>query len=480
MSPDPALCNPLFELAPEAMVLVDASGVVLRTNAEFARLFGWMAEEAIGRSINDLIVPPICSEEARQATLKVGRGERCLMETVRHHRDGSLVDVSVHCTPVRLPDGSVTVFSIYRDISARKRAEDALRQSEEKFAKAFRASPDSLAISTLDDGRVLEVNDKYVATLGFSHRDEVIGRTVEELGVYVNHADRDRLVRGLAERGFVTALEMPIRTRRSGIRLFQVSAELIDIEGQPCMVSVGRDITESRAAADELLHSRTRLRELAARLEVVREEQRTAIAREIHDELGQALTGLRLELSWLSRSLPASQRAVHERVRKMVEQVDGTIDTVRRISSDLRPGVLDELGLVAAVEWQADRFQERATIRTTVVVRGEEVPIDECRATAVFRILQEALTNVARHAEARSVHIDLDITPAAIVLEVRDDGRGIADWEAAGATGLGLVGMRERALQWEGEVEISGAAGRGTTVRLVVPQTRTGEMAIAP
>jgi PAS domain S-box-containing protein len=476
---DSALPNPLFDLAPEAMIQVDASGMVLRTNAEFSRLFGWTGEEAMGRSINDLIVPPHCSEEARQATLKVGRGERCLMETVRRHRDGRLVDVAVHCTPVPLPDGSLTAFSIYRDISARKRAEDALRLSEEKFAKAFRASPDSLAISTLDEGRILEVNHKYLTAFGFT-RDEVIGRTAAELGVYVNNSDRDRLVRALAERGCVTAVEVPVRTRHAGARLFQISAERIDINGQPCMVSVGRDITDSRAAADELLHSRTRLRELAARLDEVREEQRAAIAREIHDELGQALTGLRLELSWVARALPASQRTVHERLRMMVEQVDGTIDTVRRIASELRPGVLDELGLVAAVEWQADRFKERAGIQTTIAVRGEGVPIDPHRATAVFRILQEALTNVARHAKARLVCVELDITPVTIVLEVRDDGRGIEAWEAAGATGLGLVGMRERALQWDGEVEISGLAGRGTTVRLVMPQTRTGDMAIAP
>jgi PAS domain S-box-containing protein len=480
MAPCPALLNSLFELAPEAMILVDAAGVVLRSNAEFTRLFGWTSEEAQGRSIHDLIVPPDRADEAREGTLRVARGERCLAETVRRDRDGRPVEVSVHCTPLRQPDGTLLAFTIYRDISARRRAENALRLSEEKFAKAFRASPDSLAISTVEEGRILEVNDKYLSTLGFTHRDEVVGHTATELGLFVNLEDRGRLVRTLTEPGRTGVVEIPIRTLHAGVRLFQISSEPIDIDGHACMVSVGRDITDSRAAADELRHSRTRLRDLAARLDVVREEQRTAIAREIHDELGQALTGLRLDLSWLARALPAGERAVHERLHLMVDQVDGTIDTVRRISSELRPGVLDELGLVAAVEWQADRFAERARVRTVVAVHGEDIPVDSCRATAVFRILQEALTNVARHACARTVHIDLDITAAAIELAVRDDGRGIADWEAAGASGLGLVGMRERALQWAGKLEVSGAAGRGTTVRLLVPQTRAGEMAITP
>jgi signal transduction histidine kinase len=163
-----------------------------------------------------------------------------------------------------------------------------------------------------------------------------------------------------------------------------------------------------------------------------------------------------------------------------VEQIDGTIDTVRRIASELRPGPLDELGLVAAIEWQCERFRERSGLLVRVVIAGEEIPVDGRLSIAVFRILQEALTNVSRHARARSVEITLDISSLDVTLSVEDDGCGIASWEAASARGLGLVGMRERALQWDGEITIEGASGRGTRVTLVVPQARSGEMAIAP
>jgi len=478
MQPDAASYAMLFDVAPEAMILVDAGGIVLRTNAEFTRLFGWTSSEAEGRSINDLIVPPEYLSEALAATASAGRGLRAKFETVRRHRDGTLIDVAVCCTPMLDDHGQGVVFGMYRDITLQRRAEDALRQSEEKFARAFRASPDALVISTRAEGRIIEANDRYVSLFGFGSRAAVIGRTVADLQVYVEPRDRERLLAELARRGYVSNVDIPLRTRTAGVRTFQLSAQPMEIDGIGCWLTVARDVTDVREAEAELRRSRARLRELAARLNAVREEERAGIAREIHDELGQQLTGLRLDLSWLGRMLPDVPPLVAGRLTAMIAQVDGTIDIVRRIASELRPGALDDLGLAAAVEWQADSFQERTGIHCDVVLIGEPASVDPDRAIAVFRILQEALTNVARHADARHVHIELEVTPAAIDLTIRDDGRGLDAWEAASSPGLGLVGMRERALQWEGEVRISGTPGAGTTVKLTVPQTRTGETAV--
>lgn len=467
----------VFELAPEAMALVDAGGRVLRVNGEFTRLFGFTAEEVHGRRINDVIVPAHLMDEAEAAGDLAASGRRSLMETVRAAKDGRLVDVSVHCTPIQLEDGTQAIFSIYRDIAQRIRAEQALRLSEEKFAKAFRAGPDAMVISTLAEGRILEVNERYVTLFGFGPRHALVGRTVADLGVWVNPADRERMLAELRTHGYVASLDMPLRTRASGVRLFQLSAEPLEIEGEACWLTVCRDVTDIREATHQLLQSRSRLRALAARLDGVREEERAAVAREVHDELGQELTGLRLDLSWLQRQVTARSKLA-ERIHAMVGQVDGTIDTVRRIASELRPGPLDELGLVAAVEWQCERFRERSGHAVHLHIAGEDVPVDGRLAISVFRILQEALTNVSRHAKATSVEVTLEISPVAVTLAVEDDGCGIASWEAASARGLGLLGMRERALQWEGEISIEGASGHGTCVRLVVPQVRTGELAI--
>lgn len=466
----------LFELAPEAMLLTDGQGIVLRVNAEFASLFGYRPEEIVGRLIDDMIVPADLKSEATAAGDTVHAGKRSFLETERCRKDGSPIAVSVHCTPIKCDDGSWGSFSVYKDISQRRRAEHALQQSEEKFEKAFRASPDALVISTVTDGRIIEVNDRYLSLFGFTSRDEVIGHTVDELNIYETPFEREKMIAELNARGYVANMDCRVISRTRGVRIFQVSVEYLELDGVRAILSVGRDVTDIRAAGAELFRSRGRLRELAARLDGVREEERAAIAREIHDELGQELTGLRLELSWLQRAIPARSH-LNERVRAMVGQVDGTIETVRRIASDLRPGVLDELGLAAAVEWQAEKFAERTGLHPLVRIVGDESAVDPRRETTVFRILQEALTNVTRHAQAQRVTVNLEIEPSAIILEVEDDGVGIAGWEAASAQGLGLMGMRERALQWDGEIEITGAPGRGTRVRLVLPQTRTGEMA---
>ena len=468
----------LFDLAPEAMLIVDASSRVLKVNQEFTSLFGFRLDEMAGQPIDDFIVPPELKAEAAAASTMSRTGRRSFLETERCRKDGKRIAVSVHCTPIAYGTDQQITFSIYKDISQRVRAEEALRQSEEKFEKAFRASPDAMVISTVDDGRIIDVNQRYLTLFGFTAREEVIGHTTDELGIYETVQERQRVVDELRTKGFVADMDCRINARGRGVRVFQVSVELLELEGVPRMLSVGRDVTDARAARSELLRSRGRLRELAARLETVREEERAAIAREIHDELGQELTGLRLELSWLRRAIPARSH-LHERVQAMVGQVDGAIDTVRRIASDLRPGALDELGLAAAIEWQADRFFERTGVRPVLRVAGDDANVDERRATAVFRILQEALTNVARHAQAGQVFVSLEIAPSAITLEVEDDGVGISGWEVASAQGLGLVGMRERAIQWDGEIEISGAPGRGTRIRLILPQARTGEMAIA-
>lgn len=231
---------------------------------------------------------------------------------------------------------------------------------------------------------------------------------------------------------------------------------------------IQRDVTDRRRAENELRESRHELRALAARLQKVREEERTGIAREIHDELGQALTGLKLEMAWMKHRLPRNHQ-MQAQCRSVVEGIDGTLGAVRRIATELRPSLLDQLGLAAALEWQGQEFAARSglTVRTHLAVDGAAIPDD--LGSSAFRILQESLTNVARHARATRVTIRLTQTPDLLTLQVADDGIGIAPDRLEGTASLGLVGMRERALACGGEVRIVGTPGRGTTVTLDVP-----------
>jgi len=204
----------------------------------------------------------------------------------------------------------------------------------------------------------------------------------------------------------------------------------------------------------------------------VREEERTYIAREVHDELGQALTGLKIDLAWLKSRM--ADRVLVDRVQSVIVRIDGAIDTVRRIATDLRPSVLDDLGLVAAVEWQAQEFERSTGITVQLEVQAEHVELEDICATTAFRILQETLTNVARHANATRVTIALRVSSEALTLEVRDNGRGISKAEMASPQSLGLLGSRERAIACGGKLVIDGVRGKGTTVSLRIPLRSLG------
>ena len=227
-----------------------------------------------------------------------------------------------------------------------------------------------------------------------------------------------------------------------------------------------RALTEQRLRASE-----ENLRALASHLESVREEERVRIAREIHDELGQALTGLKYDIGGLARTC-AEDPGVQERTASIGQAIDRIINSVRRISSGLRPEVLDEIGLSAAVEWQGREFSRRTGIRCLVQIEPGFSDSDRERSTAVFRILQELLTNVARHAQATRVEVHLS-DGEIIMLRVEDNGRGIEKDKFRHARSLGFMGLRERVLAFGGTIEVEGREGQGTTATVSIPNRVT-------
>lgn len=236
---------------------------------------------------------------------------------------------------------------------------------------------------------------------------------------------------------------------------------------------IARDGTERLNLEQDLAGAHDRMRALAARLAQVAEQEKMSLSREIHDVLGQELTGLKLDLSWLRRrvgQVPDPPRGpLLERLGTMAAQIDGCVQTVRRIATELRPSVLDDLGLDEAIEWQAHEFQARAGIRVVLSLPDSELQLDRGRATALFRIFQELITNVARHSGASEISVQLGPERGGVVLEVSDNGRGITPAEQSTPTALGLLGMRERAAQFAGSLEIEGREGQGTRVVVRIP-----------
>ena len=226
---------------------------------------------------------------------------------------------------------------------------------------------------------------------------------------------------------------------------------------------------ERDRAEREIRNSREQLRNLSAHLQSVREEERTRMAREIHDELGQGLTALKMDVSWLNRRLLEEDATFKNKLTSMEEVIDRTIETVQKLSGELRPGMLDDLGLAAAIEWQAEEFQKRTGIDCEVSLSSEETALNRDQSTTMFRIFQETLTNVIRHARATKVEVRLREQNGKIVLEVADNGRGITQAEISDAKSFGLIGMRERVEFIDGEVTIVGSPGQGTKITVTLP-----------
>ena len=236
---------------------------------------------------------------------------------------------------------------------------------------------------------------------------------------------------------------------------------------------IQRDVTDRHLSTEQLEASRAQLRALASRLQKVREEERTEVAREIHDELGQALTGLKLDIAWMKNRLPRDHEVMAQCV-SIIERIDQTLNSVRRIATALRPSVLDQLGLAAALEWQGEEFRARTGIDVDMDLCVDGLCVDDAvlpeeLGSSAFRILQESLTNVARHSKATKVKIRLEQTPTLLTLEVSDNGVGALEVCLDGTSSLGVVGMRERALACGGDFSITGHPDRGTTVLLRVP-----------
>jgi PAS domain S-box-containing protein len=316
--------------------------------------------------------------------------------------------------------------------------------------------------------RMTKLNSAIVTQFNASSAEELLGRTPAQFFAHDLRSARSRWTE-FFDRGHIHTETAERRLDGTPMCIEGDYMVIYDDRGRIAgHFGIQRDITEKYVAHEELHQSRERLRALACRLETVREEERTDISREIHDELGQALTGLKLDIAWMKRRLP-SDHAMIEQCTSILMRIDQSLNAVRRIATELRPSVLDQLGLAAALEWQGQEFGVRTGIEVTMDIAVDGCSIPDQMGTAAFRILQESLTNIARHAMATRVEVRLTQTPAAFTLEVSDNGVGFPPQRLEGTSSLGVLGMRERALACGGDFSITCQPGRGTTVLLRVP-----------
>jgi PAS domain S-box-containing protein len=415
-------------------------------------------------------VPQIAEYQARIAAVietgKPGEIEITLPDIGEGVRDHNVRFVAERGTQGEI----VGVLAIGRDITERRRTEEALREREQRYRGIFDNVLDTLyLLEVTPEGRFrnLEVNPAFEKSSGLSSADLVgkfIEETVPQEVAQIVIARYHRCIEAGTAIDEEVSLAMPSGLRHYHSTLIPVRDDSGRIHR---IVGISRDITERKGMEHDLKESQHLLRQLAARNETVREDERKHLTREIHDELGQYLLALRLGVSVVGLEFGATNASLHEKTQRLIEMVDTTIKVVRNVVASLRPTALD-MGIVSALEWLAGEYVERAGIHCELHISEEDLDLDDACATAIFRIVQESLTNIVRHAQADKVAITLERSETNCFLEVRDNGRGF-DPSLRKEKSFGLVSIRERALMLGGEVEISSAPGRSTVIRVHIP-----------
>jgi len=455
----------------EAVIATDSEGRITFLNPVAAALTGWEPEEALNQPIENVLklINEVSGETADNEVLRV-LAEKQVLAVTNHvdlvTRDGREVAVDHSAAPILASEGRVIgVVLVFRDVAERRAEQTATAEQ----AALLELTQDSVFVIDME-GRILFWSRGAEAMMGYT-KTQAVGKIAHEL----LHTDLTQPFAEIrAELLKVGHWEGDlIKTTHDGrrINVFGRWALQWGKRGQaPRVLVVNSDITERKLGEEQLVLQREQLRALAERLQWVREEDRKMVARDLHDQIGQILTAIKMDMTWMARHLPPSEDRVLSRLAESIQSINAGVKVVRTICSGLRPGVLDDLGLAAAIEWQGSDFASRNDVVCRVTVPAVDLHLDGDRATAAFRIFQECLTNVIRHAQAKSVSVDLSQEDEYILLVVEDDGIGFCESDRSNTLGsLGLLGMKERAQFSGGDVQISSSPGHGTTVTIRIP-----------
>ncbi len=465
----------IVESAMDAIVTIDEAQRVVQFNAAAEAVFRFPRSAVLGQPLSMLIPHRFraihhdhVKRFAATAITSRGMGNQAVLHGVRADGEEFPLEASIS---QHLEDGRKLFTVILRDITQRKEGEQRLASGEARLRGILDSAMD--AIITIDERQnVVLFNQAAEQVFGWP-RDEAIGAPLEGFIPRRFHAGHRELVRNFGTSGDTSRrmgrARVVMGLRRNGEE-FPIEASISHVGegGQHLYTVILRDVTERVRAEEALKRSREELREFAIAANSVREQEKSRIARELHDELGQALTALKLDVGWLLGNV-AGSGPVSGKLTGMQSLLDGTVAAARRISSDLRPLMLDDLGLLAASEWLVHNFTQRTGIRCELVVGPGEFDLPDPHATAIFRVLQESLTNAAKHSAATQVEVTLEREGASLVLTVTDNGRGFEAAEPRKPGSHGHLGLRERAYLLGGEVAIEGIPGSGTRVELRLP-----------
>ena len=462
----------IYNSEPECIKLLGPNSELLQMNpAGFAMLEAENVDQLKGERLLGIINEPY-RDAFHNLTKKVFMGEKGILEFEITGLKGTPRWLESHAVPLKDTEGKIiSLLAVTKDITERKKAEEVLIKSEEKYRQIVETAQEGIWL--IDECAMTTFVNEHMAEMLDYKREEMMGLSLfhfmDEEGKRISENNIEKRKRGVSEQH-----EFEFRKKNGQVVYTQLEASPImeagSYKGSLAMIT---NITERKRAEEEVRMSRQELRQLSAHLNTIREEEGSRIAREIHDELGQQLTGLKMDTYWISKKIKEEDIVVQKKLKGMIDLIDTTVNTVRRIASELRPAILDDLGLIAALEWQSQEFEKRTGINCKFNSTIDEVDIEKQVASGIFRIYQETLTNITRHSNATLVEIFISNDPNKFSVVVKDNGIGFDFSEIKTKKTLGLLGMNERAIMLDGELLVESKINKGTTIILNVPLKST-------
>jgi PAS domain S-box-containing protein len=457
----------LYQQAPLGYQSLDTEGCFIDVNQAWLDMLGYSRDEVIRRWFGDFLAPQeVDAFKQRFQCFKATGEVHVDLEMVQ--RTGSKILVHIDGKTGHNEHGQFKqTHCILHDITGRKQAEEALHLEKENFRHSLDDSPLGVRIVTAE-GDTIYANQTILNFYGYDSLGELQRTPLKDRYTPASYVQAQKR-KHQRERGDLSASDYEISiVRKNGeIRHLQVFRKEVLWDGVRQFQILYNDITERKKDEEEIRKSKKLLEDLHIHLNEILENERALISREIHDQIGQSLTALKLDLNWMNKYTGSEPEAV-TKLQGMIELISKTIKDVQRISSDLRPGILDDLGLAAAIEWYCDEFEKRTAVRC-ILKLDDSIFRDSRKNLVFFRVLQEALTNVIRHANASSVTIKLHQTQRGTTLTIQDNGIGITAEMIESTKALGLIGMRERVRQFNGKIDISSKKGDGTKLTIFIP-----------